>query len=176
MPYRPLKVYLINMAMGWVQQKKELELDPKYKLPKMRYKGDSGVTPQTMRMDAKPLVTEMRDVPEDPEFPLLTKRRPITVPGPPKASKDPQIAGTAPSPPSNARTSAETPAPSVSNPIPSADRAPKSRQASASSSVLKEASMQPLQAASAAANGSAVPPGTLCNQHTMIELHSCVCS
>ena len=50
----------------------------------MRYKGDS-VTSQTMRMDAKPLVTEMRDVPEDPDFPLLTKRRPITVPGPPKA-------------------------------------------------------------------------------------------
>lgn len=148
--YRPLKVYLISMAMGWVQQKKDVQLDPKYKLPKMRYKGNDGVTPQTMRMDTKPLVTEMRDVPEDPEFPLLTKRRPITVSGPPKASKEALKAETAPPRPS--------PDPPKTGPCPQAAAHAKQQSAEASSSVLKEAAVR---LPASAQNGSAVPSGML---------------
>ena len=48
----------------------------------MHYKGER-ITSQYMRMD-KQLVKDMGDVVDDPEFPLVTKRRPITVPGPPK--------------------------------------------------------------------------------------------
>jgi hypothetical protein len=76
-------VFIISLSMGWIQQQKKTTLDPKYKLPKMPYKGDR-ITKQIMRMKKKSLVTDMGDVVEDPEFPLLTKRRPITVPGPPK--------------------------------------------------------------------------------------------
>ena len=71
--------------MGWIQKQKNVTLNPKYKLPKMPYKGTS-VTKQIMRVKKKPLVTDMRDVVEDPEFPLLTKKRPITVPERPKSS------------------------------------------------------------------------------------------
>ena len=76
-------MFIISLSMGWIQQQKKTTLDPKYKLPKMPYKGDR-ITKQIMRMKKKSLVTDMGDVVEDPEFPLLTKRRPITVPGPPK--------------------------------------------------------------------------------------------
>ena len=80
---RQFKVFIISLSMGWIQQQKETTLNAKYKLPKMPYKGER-ITPQIMRMKQKSLVTEIGDVVEDPEFPLLTKRRPITVPGPPK--------------------------------------------------------------------------------------------
>ncbi|KAA6428743.1 MAG: hypothetical protein FRX49_01618 [Trebouxia sp. A1-2] len=81
--FRQFKVFIISLSMGWIQQQKKTTLDPKYKLPKMPYKGEH-ITKQIMRMKKKSLVTDMGDVVEDPEFPLLTKRRPITVPGPPK--------------------------------------------------------------------------------------------
>ncbi|DBA76314.1 TPA: hypothetical protein ACH3X1_010027 [Trebouxia sp. C0004] len=84
--FRQFKVFIISLSMGWIQQQKKTTLDPKYKLPKMPYKGDR-ITKQIMRMKKKSLVTDMGDVIEDPEFPLLTKRRPITVPGPPKGMK-----------------------------------------------------------------------------------------
>ena len=83
--YRQLKVFIINLSMGWIQKQKNVTLNPKYKLPKMPYKGTS-VTKQIMRVKKKPLVTDMQDVVEDPEFPLLTKKRPITVPERPKSS------------------------------------------------------------------------------------------
>lgn len=153
-------MYLINMAMGWVKQKKELELDPKYKLPKMRYKGDNGVTPQTMRMDTKPLVTEMRDIPADPEFPLLTKRRPITVPGPPKASKEgPRVDVSTPV----SRLESDKVTRAVSN------IAAQAMQNSlpSSSPVQKEGAVQPRPSNApptvAARNGSAVQSGVLMN-------------
>lgn len=164
--YRPLKVYLINMAMGWVQQKKEIELDPKYKLPKMRYKGNNGnVTPQTMRMDAKPLVTEMRDVPEAPQFPLLTKKRPITVPGAPKAYKEPLKASTDPPQAPTAKTPTSTKAFSSNKPA-------QAKQAS-SSAILKEAATQPPQAqpvATTLMNGAPVPSGIL-----VIQINCSIC-
>ena len=82
--YRHLKVFLITFAISWIQQQKKITLNPKYKLPKMHYKGER-ITPQIMRMD-KQMVKEIGDVVDDPDFPLMTKRRPITVPGPPKSS------------------------------------------------------------------------------------------
>lgn len=87
MPFvcRQFKVFIISLSMGWIQQQKKTKLDAKYKLPKMPYKGER-IAKQIMRMKRKSLVTDMGDVVEDPEFPLLTKRRPITVPGPPKGS------------------------------------------------------------------------------------------
>ena len=38
--FRPLKAFLIELALGWVAHKAEMQLDPKFKLPKMKYKGD----------------------------------------------------------------------------------------------------------------------------------------
>ena len=38
--FRPLKAFLIELALGWVAHKAKMELDPKFKLPKMKYKGD----------------------------------------------------------------------------------------------------------------------------------------
>lgn len=82
---RHFKVFVITLSMGWIQQQKKTTLDAKYKLPKMPYKGDR-ISTQIMRIQQKSLVTEMQDMVEEPEFPLLTKRRPITVPGPPKGT------------------------------------------------------------------------------------------
>lgn len=80
---RHLKTFLISFALAWIQQQKKITLDAKYKLPKMHYKGDR-ISSQIMRMD-KQLVKDMGDV-VDPEFPLITKRRQITVPRAPKAA------------------------------------------------------------------------------------------
>lgn len=79
---RHLKLFLISFALAWIQQQKKITLDAKYKLPKMHYKGER-VTSQIMRVD-KQLVEDMGDVMEDPEFPLMTKRRHVTVPRAPK--------------------------------------------------------------------------------------------
>lgn len=46
-----------------------LQLDPKYKLPKMRYKGQA-IEAQRIRVDKKPLVTEVKEVEEEPTFAL----------------------------------------------------------------------------------------------------------
>lgn len=80
---RHLKNFLISFALAWIQQQKKITLDAKYKLPKMHYKGER-ISSQIMRMD-KQLVKDMGDV-VDPEFPLMTKRRPITVPRGPMGS------------------------------------------------------------------------------------------
>lgn len=80
---RHLKTFLISFALAWIQQQKKISLDAKYKLPKMPYKGNC-ISSQIMRMD-KQLVKDMGDV-VDPEFPLMTKRRQITVPRAPTAS------------------------------------------------------------------------------------------
>lgn len=45
--FRPLKAFLIELALGWVGHKTGMTLDPKFKLPKMKYKGDEvGLWPQ----------------------------------------------------------------------------------------------------------------------------------
>lgn len=69
--HRPLKAFLIELALGWVGNKHKMELNPKFKLPKMTYKGEQ-VRPQRVRMDKKPLVTDVTaDTDEEPSFPLL---------------------------------------------------------------------------------------------------------
>ena len=68
-PYRPLKNFLISIAMSQTEQKCSIVLDKQWKLPKMRYKGDKIVS-QRIRVDSKPHITELGDVQEEPEFPL----------------------------------------------------------------------------------------------------------
>ncbi|GFR50651.1 hypothetical protein Agub_g12900 [Astrephomene gubernaculifera] len=72
---RKLKALLIEVATGWVGSKLGAELDPRYKLPKMRYKGEV-VASQRIRADdkRKKLVTELRDVDEEPSFALRTTK------------------------------------------------------------------------------------------------------
>ncbi|KAL4425454.1 hypothetical protein ABPG75_009470 [Micractinium tetrahymenae] len=48
--YRPLKLFLIQLALGMAAQQTGLELDPQYRLPKMRYKGEGGPPPQFIRV------------------------------------------------------------------------------------------------------------------------------
>ncbi|KAK9824576.1 hypothetical protein WJX72_011454 [[Myrmecia] bisecta] len=81
MAFRKLKVFLIELALGWVSQKAGLNLDPQYKLPRMRYKGDI-IQEQFIRSDKKGPVLEMQDVPEEPKFPLLLNKRPPAAPQP----------------------------------------------------------------------------------------------
>ena len=40
--------------MAWARQKHAVQLDPAWKLPKMRYKGDA-VQPQLLRLDRGPV-------------------------------------------------------------------------------------------------------------------------
>ncbi|GIL87662.1 hypothetical protein Vretimale_14666 [Volvox reticuliferus] len=74
---RKLKAMLIEVATGWVANKMSVELDPRYKLPKMRYKGEV-VASQRIRAEdkKKQLVTELRDVDEEPSFALRTSKAP----------------------------------------------------------------------------------------------------
>ena len=51
---RKLKIFLVELAMGWASQKHSVALDPNWKLPKTRYKGDK-VLPQCLRLDRKPV-------------------------------------------------------------------------------------------------------------------------
>ncbi|KAG2433462.1 hypothetical protein HXX76_008519 [Chlamydomonas incerta] len=78
---RKLKAMLIEMSLGWVGNKLGGELDSRYKLPKMRYKGEV-VASQRIRADdrRKKLVTELRDVDEEPSFALRTKKAPVPPP------------------------------------------------------------------------------------------------
>jgi len=51
---RKLKVFLVELAMGWACRKHSIALDPNWKLPKLRYKG-AQVLPQRLRLDRKPV-------------------------------------------------------------------------------------------------------------------------
>lgn len=51
---RKLKVFLVELAMGWASRKHSMALDPNWKLPKLRYKG-AEVLPQCLRLDRKPV-------------------------------------------------------------------------------------------------------------------------
>jgi len=66
-----LQVFIVEVAMGWVQHKCSLVLDQRFKLPKLRYKGDT-IAPQNIRRSAKALVTELpTDEPDaEPSLPL----------------------------------------------------------------------------------------------------------
>ena len=73
-PPRPLKLFLVELALGWAGSKSGRVLDRRYRLPRMRYKGDAP-QPQAVRLDARPLVTELAEAPRAaPAFPLLVRR------------------------------------------------------------------------------------------------------
>ena len=83
MANKRLKVFLIELALGWVQEKHHLILNPQYKLPRMKYKGQN-VQSQNIRKDAeasKPIIEEIRDDDrkEAASFPLMTSKRKHTV-------------------------------------------------------------------------------------------------
>ncbi|GLI63806.1 hypothetical protein VaNZ11_006903 [Volvox africanus] len=88
---RKLKAMLIEVATGWVANKISVELDPRYKLPKMRYKGEV-VASQRIRAEEKKkqLVTELRDVDEEPSFALRTTKAPPPPPPPPQQQQKQQ--------------------------------------------------------------------------------------
>lgn len=72
---RPLKLFLVELALGWAGQKGGAALDRHYKLPRMRYKG-AAPQPQAVRLERRPLVTELAQAPPgEPSFPLLAQRR-----------------------------------------------------------------------------------------------------
>ncbi|KAG1670198.1 hypothetical protein FOA52_014974 [Chlamydomonas sp. UWO 241] len=71
--HRPLKAFLVELCIAWVAQKSKMALDEKFKLPKMRYKGEV-IEKQNIRVDRKPLVCEVKDLPDEPSFPLVTKK------------------------------------------------------------------------------------------------------
>ena len=56
---RRLKVFVVELALAWVGQKHKLELDPKYKLPHLRYKGVGGPKVQRVRVDPRCLIHEL---------------------------------------------------------------------------------------------------------------------
>lgn len=73
--FRPMKIFIIECCLGWIQHKCKVQLDPKFKLPKLKYKGDT-IHEHRIRKEAKKLVTEIEEVVEDeqPSLPLLTKK------------------------------------------------------------------------------------------------------
>ena len=73
---RPFKAFVNELTVDYVSQKHTLGLDPKYKLPKMPYKGTE-IRPQRIKVDPKPLVsdiTSIRDNDDEPSFPLVPSK------------------------------------------------------------------------------------------------------
>ena len=64
---RKLKLFLVDLALQWIAHKKSEQLDPKFKLPNLAYKGpDSGPVPQRMRRKKRSLIEEFSSSPADP--------------------------------------------------------------------------------------------------------------
>ena len=84
--HRRLQVFLVELAMGWTSSKHDLILDPKFKLPRLRYKGDQ-VQTHTIRKDPKRVVQEVQEVEEEPTFPRVTKKLPATAKNLPKGAR-----------------------------------------------------------------------------------------
>jgi hypothetical protein len=77
--HRPLKALIVELALQQVGSKHKLELDPRFKLPKMTYKGGA-VRQQRVRQDKKQLVTDVtlqRD--EAPSFALPPSQKDAAV-------------------------------------------------------------------------------------------------
>jgi hypothetical protein len=76
---RPLKAFVNELTVDFVSQKHSLQLDPKYKLPKMNYKGTE-IRAQRVKLDPKPLVSDVTSTrdnqqqEEEPSFPLLPSK------------------------------------------------------------------------------------------------------
>ena len=75
--FRPMKVFVIECAMGWIQHKCKLQLDPKFKLPKLKYKGDV-IHEHRVRKQQKSLVTEVTEITqgedEEPAVALCSRK------------------------------------------------------------------------------------------------------
>ena len=95
MAVRRLKIFLVELALGWIQQKHGLILDPKYKLPRLKYKG-AEVQTQCIRKDSAGganagagLIEEIGgEDDDDVAVPLCTKPRVPTAPRRPKGATD----------------------------------------------------------------------------------------
>lgn len=87
--HTPLKAFLVELALQWVGQKHSLELDPRFKLPKMRYKG-AEVSAQRIKRPHRALVTELPATPDEPSFPLALQHKGRSAPG--SASSKPAAA------------------------------------------------------------------------------------
>jgi len=100
---RPFKAFVNELAVGYVSEKHKLQLDPKYKLPKMTYKGTE-IRPQRVKMDPKPLVSDItstRDS-DEPSFPLLPSKAAA------KKAKAAAAAGAAAAPSSSSKAAASS--------------------------------------------------------------------
>jgi hypothetical protein len=75
--FRPMKVFVIECAMGWITHKCKVQLDQKFKLPKLKYKGDV-IHEHCVRKQQKPLVTEVADATdaadEEPAVALCSRK------------------------------------------------------------------------------------------------------
>jgi len=121
---RRLKVFIVELAMAWVGQKNQTELDPKYKLPHLKYKGKSGPVAQRIRVDPKCLIHEL-DEPEDeePSFPLRTRPLVQTAALPPEGLRRAAAAAAAsmdlpPPPPASSPSTSFSTSTSASAPTP----------------------------------------------------------
>lgn len=70
---RAMKVFAIETVIGWINHKHGTGLDQRYKLPKLRYKGDT-VQSHRIRKDRKQLVTEITEVDDVDDAPALPLR------------------------------------------------------------------------------------------------------
>jgi hypothetical protein len=68
---RAMKVFVTEAALAWIDHKHKLGLDKRFKLPKLKYKGES-VQPHRIRKDRQSLIQEIEQetVDEDPIIPL----------------------------------------------------------------------------------------------------------
>lgn len=72
---RSMKVFVIETIIGWINHKHQLGIDSRFKLPKLRYKGET-VHAHHIRKDPKKLVTEieeLEDTDEEPALPLMAR-------------------------------------------------------------------------------------------------------
>lgn len=72
---RPLKAFVNELTVDYVSQKHKLQLDQKYKLPKMNYKGTE-IRSQRVKLDPKPLVSDITSTRDndEPSFPLVPSK------------------------------------------------------------------------------------------------------
>ena len=70
---RSMKIFVVETVLGWVSHKHKVKLDQRFKLPKLKYKGDT-VQEHCIRKDPKKLVTEITELEEVDEEPSLALR------------------------------------------------------------------------------------------------------
>ncbi|KAK3275296.1 hypothetical protein CYMTET_16565 [Cymbomonas tetramitiformis] len=167
--YRRLKVFIVELAIAWVGQKHNMVLDPKYKLPHLKYKGDGGPSEQRIRVDPKALITEMGDLEEEePTFGLRATPIPATAPLPPGGLEAAAAAVSASMPSSSSSAgggaNASLPPPSrasAATPLP--DNEPTTTAAASSSFSFAKSTQSSAvtEAPSSTSKGITVPKGEL---------------